>query len=125
MKRTILTLLSAVALSLCGSAAENPNVAADNSGKNVRDRYQKTLTPGDQSEAQQDRKMTQMIRRAIMKEKSLSMTAKNVKIVTANGRVTLRGPVKTAEEKKKINALAQAAAGQTPVADQLEIKTVR
>ena len=57
-----------------------------------------------------------------MKDKSLTMTAKNVKIITAQGKVTLRGPVNSAEEKTKINDLAKAAAGQVPVDNQLEVK---
>ena len=60
-----------------------------------------------------------------MKDKSLTMTAKNVKIITAEGKVTLRGPVNTAEEKTKINELAKAAAGQVPVDNQLEVKAAK
>ena len=95
---------------------------ADNSAKNERDRNHKTLTPADQSGTPEDRKLTQTIRQAVVKEKSLSMTAKNVKIITAEGKVTLRGPVNTADEKTKIDELAKAAAGKTPVDNQLEVK---
>ena len=122
MKRTILTLASVLALPMWVLAADDKKNDADNTGKNERDRDHKTLTPGDQSETPEDRKLTQAIRQAVMKDKSLTMTAKNVKIITANGKVTLRGPVNTAEEKTKINDLAKVAAGQVPVDNQLEVK---
>ena len=122
MKQTILTLISAAALPLWAIAADEVKKDADNSAKNERDRDSKTLTPGDQSGTPEDRKLTQSIRQAVMKDKSLTMTAKNVKIITANGKVTLRGPVNTAEEKTKINDLAKGAAGTVPVDNQLEVK---
>lgn len=126
MKTTNRTLTLAVILilPLWASAAEE-NKAPDNTGKNERDRDNKTLTPGDQSGKPEDIKLTQTIRQAVMKEKSLTMTAKNVKIITAAGKVTLRGPVNTEEEKAKINDLAKAAAGQVPVDNQLEVKTAK
>ena len=123
MKTTILTLASVIALPVWAFAADDKNNDADNSAKNERDRNQQTLTPGDQSETEEDRKLTQAIRQAVMKEDSLTMTAKNVKIITAQGKVTLRGPVNSAEEKTKINDLAKAAAGKVPVDNQLEVKT--
>jgi osmotically-inducible protein OsmY len=123
MKTTILTLASVIALPVWAFAADDKNTDADNSAKNERDRNQQTLTPGDQSETEEDRKMTQAIRQAVMKDDSLTMTAKNVKIITAQGKVTLRGPVNSAEEKTKINDLAKAAAGKVPVDNQLEVKT--
>ncbi|MEI6713868.1 MAG: BON domain-containing protein [Verrucomicrobiota bacterium] len=98
---------------------------ADNSAKNERDRDDKTLTPGDQSEKPEDLKLTQAIRQAIMKDKVLSITAKNIKIITASGRVTLRGPVNNADEKLKIHNLAKGAAGQVPVDNQLEVKAAK
>ena len=122
MKRTILILASALALPIWALAADEAKKDADNTGKNERDRDKKTLTPGDQSGTPEDRKLTQSIRQAVMKEKSLTMTAQNVKIITTGGKVTLRGPVNTAEEKTKINDLAKAAAGTVPVDNQLEVK---
>lgn len=125
MKRTILTLASILALPVWAFAADDKKNDADNTGRNERDRDHKTLTPGDQSGTPEDRKLTQAIRQAVMKDKSLTMTAKNVKIITADGKVTLRGPVNTAEEKTKINDLAKAAAGQVPVDNQLEVKAAK
>ena len=123
MKRIILILASAIALPIWAVAADEAKKDVDNTDKNERDRDHKTLTPSDQSGTPEDRKLTQSIRQAVMKDKSLTMTAKNVKIITADGKVTLRGPVNTAEEKTKINDLAKAAAGTVPVDNQLEVKT--
>lgn len=110
------------ALSLAAVAADEKKSDADNTGKNERDRSGQTKTPGDQSNAPEDVKITQSIRQAVIKDKSLTMTAKNVKIITAGGQVTLRGPVNSAEEKMKIEKLAKAAAGDAKVDNQLEVK---
>ena len=123
MKRTILLLTAAMAMPLGALAADEARKDVDNTEKNERDRDHKTLTPGDQSGTPEDRKLTQAIRQAVVKDKSLTLTAKNVKIITADGKVTLRGPVNTAGEKTKINELAKAAAGKIPVDNQLEVKT--
>lgn len=94
----------------------------DNTKKNERDRSGETKTSGDQSNSPEDVKITAAIRRAIVRDHSLSMTAKNVKIITANGVVTLRGPVKSGAEKAKIVELAQSAAGNAKIDSQLEVK---
>lgn len=96
-------------------------MAPDNTGRNVRDRSGVTLTPGDQSESKADRALTKQIRQAVVADKSLSTTAKNIKIITVNGVVTLRGPVKSSQEKANIEAKAKHLAGTTKVDNQLEI----
>lgn len=96
--------------------------APDNTGRNVRDRSGATLTPGDQSESQADRTLTQQIRKAVVADKSLSTMAKNIKIITVNGVVTLRGPVKNPHEKQTIEAKAQQIAGVNNIDNQLEVK---
>lgn len=98
------------------------NMVPDNTDVNVRDRRGETLTPGDQSESVVDRSLTQRIRQAIMADESLSTTAKDVKIITINGVVTLRGPVHSLQEKGSIAATAQHIAGTNNVDNQLEIK---
>jgi len=103
-------------------AEDNSSPAADNSARNERDRGGQTQTSGDQSNSSADIKTTAAIRRAIMHESALSATAKNVKIITENGAVTLRGPVMNAEEKSKIVELAKTHAGNAKVEDQLEVK---
>jgi osmotically-inducible protein OsmY len=125
MKRTTLIVASILSLPIWAFADDTKKKDADNTAKNERDRDSKTLTPGDQSGKPEDIKLTQAIRQAVMREKSLTMTAKNVKIITTDGKVTLRGPVNTAEEKTKINDLAKAAAGTVPVDNQLEVKAAK
>jgi len=98
-----------------------PNAAPDNTSVNTRDRSSAALTPMDQGGSVADRKITQQIRQDLMSDKSLSFTAKNVKVITINGKVTLRGPVKSSGEKAKIAALAQRISGVTNVDNQLEI----
>jgi len=76
----------------------------------------------DQKENQTDLQITQRIRKAVVGDGSLSFTAKNVKIITANGKVTLRGPVKSDEERGAIEAAAVRVAGAGNVDDQIEVK---
>ncbi len=125
MKRTILSLLCISALTVAAYAEDKDTAgqpAVDNTAKNARDKSNETLTSGDQSNSPEDIKITAAIRRAIVADKSLTMTAKNVKIITADGKVTLRGPVKTDAEKMKIAELATKEAGQTTIDNQLEVK---
>ncbi len=123
MKRTLLVLACVSALSLAAFAADNEKAKPDNTATNERDRSGETQTSGDQSNSKDDVNTTAAIRRAVVKDDSLSATAKNVKIITANGTVTLRGPVKTDAEKAKIAKLAQSAAGNAKINNQLEVKT--
>jgi len=101
--------------------APSATTAPDNTGRNVQDRSGATLTPGDQSESEADRTLTQKVRQAVMADESLSTTAHNIKIITTNGAVTLRGPVNSAKEKATIDAKAQQIAGATKVDNQLAI----
>jgi len=96
-------------------------VEPDNSGRNVRDRDEQNKTAGDQSESEADRTISQNIRQAITADDSLSTNGKNVKIITIDGTVTLRGPVKSDKEKSTIGAKAQQIAGVKNVDNQLEI----
>ena len=123
MKRITLSFLCLSAFALSAIAQEG--TAADNTAKNKRDRSGETQTSGDQSNNSEDIKLSAAIRKAVVGDKSLSATAKNVKIITANDVVTLRGPVNTAEEKTKIEQLAQSAAGNAKIDNQLEVKASR
>jgi hyperosmotically inducible periplasmic protein len=89
---------------------------------NKRDTNSAALTPMDQNNNQTDLKITQQIRQAVMGDGSLSFTAKNVKIITQNGKVTLRGPVNSAQERDAIDAAARKVAGSAQVDNQLEVK---
>ena len=99
------------------------SVAPDNSAVNVRDRNPNAMTAGEQSSAKSDVELTRAIRQAIVKDDSLSMLAHNVKIVAANGAVTLRGPVNSEQERVAIASKAQAIAGPNKVDNQLEVKS--
>jgi len=94
---------------------------ADNTRVNERDRASPALTPMDQGESQADRDMTQSIRKAVIADDSLSFTAKNVKIITRDGRVVLRGTVNNAREKATIEKSAKELAGAKKVTNELEV----
>jgi hyperosmotically inducible protein len=122
MKRTLVAVVCLSALTLAAFAADEDKTKVDNTATNQRDRSGETKTSGDQSNNSADLKITQAIRQALMKDDGLSTTAKNIKVITANGQVTLRGPVKTAQEKAKIDQIAKSAAGGAKIDDQLDIK---
>ncbi len=96
--------------------------APDNTKKNKRDRSKGEPTADQQKENTSDREITRKIRRALMSDKSLSTYAHNVKIITQHGSVTLKGPVRSEEEKKTVEAKAVEVAGQSNVKNELEIK---
>jgi hyperosmotically inducible protein len=127
MKTIIVLLFSTLLVVACSkNRSENKQVSQtavepDNSGRNVRDRDDQNKTTGDQSENEADRTITQNIRRAVTADDSLSTNAKNVKIITNNGTVTLRGPVKSEKEKAEIEAKAKQVAGVKGVDNQLEV----
>jgi len=122
MKRTLLALTCLSAFSLAVVADDNEKTKSDNTATNERDRSGETKTSGDQSNSSADLKTTQAIRQALIKDGELSTTAKNIKVITANGQVTLRGPVKTAQEKAKVDQIARSAAGGAQIDDQLDVK---
>lgn len=95
----------------------------DNSEMNVRDKSNVTATPQDQSNSAGDRKLLSLVRRNIVHEKSLSMSAHNIKIMTSDGVVTLRGPVKNKEEKVKLEKVTLDTPGVKSIDDQLDVKT--
>jgi hyperosmotically inducible protein len=121
MKRILLSL-ACLSVVISAALAADDKTKADNTAINERDRSGENQTSVDQSNNSADLKITQAIRQALMKDSKLSMTAKNIKVITNNGRVTLRGPVKTAQEKTKIDQLARSAAGGAKIDDQLDVK---
>lgn len=104
------------------SSAAAMSVPADNSGVNERDRSSQATTPFDQPNDEADIKLAAAVRRAIVKDKSLSMSAHNVKLVAAGGVVTLRGPVDSDAEKASVEAAVQGVAGVSRVDNQLDVK---
>jgi len=101
---------------------------ADNTGINKRDASPKELTADQQGETKQDREITQKIRQAVVNEKSLSTDAHNVKIITVGGMVTLKGPVRSEEEKRVIEEKAAQVAGNDKIKNEIGIapkKTIK
>ena len=84
---------------------------ADNTKMNQRDRNQNEPTADQQKENTPDRELAQQVRRALVKDKSLSTYAHNIKVIAQNGVVTLKGPVRSDEEKQAIEAKAAEIAG--------------
>ncbi len=93
----------------------------DNTEINARDRDGATMTPQTQSNETGDVELLSAIRQEIVEEDTLSTTAHNIKIVTNNGAVTLRGPVNSAAEKSKVESLVQEVAGVASVDNQLDV----
>jgi hyperosmotically inducible periplasmic protein len=125
LKRLVLAFVFSGVLLGTGAAAmaqDATPVAPDNSAVNARDRDTGAMTAGQQSNVKSDVELTRKIRRAVVADRSLSVMAHNVKIVSANGSVILRGPVKTEEEKSIIASKAGAIAGADKVDNQLEVK---
>jgi hyperosmotically inducible periplasmic protein len=100
--------------------AEASSVEPTNTAVNVRDRAGNAKTPIDQNENQADINLTATIRKRVVGTE-MSTDAHNVKIISQDGRVTLRGPVKSPEEKAQIEAIAQDVAGKDKVESQLEV----
>ncbi len=96
--------------------------AADNTKMNQRDRSMDKPTAEQQRENRSDREITKQIRQSIMKDKSLSTYAHNVKIISQNGQVTLKGPVRSEDEKRAVETKAAEVAGQDKVSSELNIK---
>jgi hyperosmotically inducible periplasmic protein len=120
MKKQLLILAS---LCVLLTACEKNHNNAYNTARNVRDRNGQTMTPADQSESQEDLAITQKIRSGLMDDDSLSTNAKNVKIITVNGVVTLRGPVNSEKEKNDVAKIAKSVKGVRSIDNQLEIVT--
>jgi osmotically-inducible protein OsmY len=94
----------------------------DNTRVNKQDRSSTAVTADQQKNDHNDRYLTQQIRKAVMADKSLSTYAHNVKIVSQQGIVTLKGPVRSDDEKRSIVAKAEQIAGPGKVTDQLSVK---
>lgn len=111
---TLVALLS----SALASIAQTP---ADNTKVNTRDRAKGAVTADQQKDNAADRTLTQQIRKALMQDKSLSSYAHNVKVIAQGGQVTLKGPVRSEEEKKSVESKAIEVAGAGRVTNQMSI----
>jgi len=96
---------------------------AYNTKVNQRDRNQSEPTADQQKENPNDRQLAQQIRRALVKDKSLSTNAHNIKIVAQNGMVTLKGPVNSDSEKQAVESKAAQIAGADKVSSDIEVRS--
>src|SRR6201994_4870790 len=104
-------------------AAASDATTADNTKQNSSEQNKNTETAEKQSNSKDDLALTQKIRQAIMKDGSLSMNGKNVKIIAQDGKVSLKGPVDSQQERDNIAAKADEIAGKDKVDNQLEVKS--
>jgi hyperosmotically inducible periplasmic protein len=105
-----------------GQDTSTEQAAPDNTKINQRDKNKAEPTADQQKENRPDREITRQIRRSIVQDKNLSTYAHNVKIISQNGMVTLKGPVRSDEEKAAVEAKAAEVAGKDKVTSQLEVK---
>lgn len=105
-----------------GTSQSSPNADADNTRMNKRDRDGAAVLPMEQGNSAGDIKITQVIRQAVVSDSAMSFNAKNVKIITKDGHVVLRGTVNTQAERTAIEAKAKAAAGVVDVQNLIDVK---
>lgn len=132
MKATICATLVAFAVTLPAISTASPQTAppsasstghaADNTAVNARDRSGDTPTSSSQSNDASDVKLAAAVRRSLTKDSSLSTSAHNVKVMASGGAVTLRGPVKSDDEKSRVESIARGVSGVSQVTNELEIK---
>lgn len=122
-KPTLIALALCAALPAFAVDSGVAPTAPDNTQINKRDQDASTLTPMDQARGtRRDVELTRRIRQLVVKEKDLSSDARNVKIITLQGKTTLRGPVDSALEKTKLGNLAARVVGMGSVTNELEVK---
>jgi hyperosmotically inducible protein len=113
-------IVSSLGIGLC--MVSGFGQAPDNTKINKRDRAKSQPTADQAKNAQTDREIMQKIRRAVVGDKSLSTYGHNVKIISEHGKVTLKGPVRSEEESKNIEAKAIEVAGAGNVTNMLAVK---
>jgi hyperosmotically inducible protein len=124
MKLKLVTGALAVGMA-CLAQQSPPKTQPDNTKVNQRDRSKAENTADQAKNNTSDRDIMQKIRKSIMDDKSLSTNAHNVKVIAKNGKVTLKGPVESQEEKQKIEQVATEVAGAGNVTDEITIKAAR
>jgi osmotically-inducible protein OsmY len=117
----VLIFLLSILPTISAQSSPTGSTASDNSSINQRDRNSSEPTADQQKENNSDLQMTQQIRQALVKDKSLSSYGHNIKVIAQNGKVTLKGPVHTEQEKNTIISKAAAIAGQSNVTDEIDV----
>jgi hyperosmotically inducible periplasmic protein len=121
-KVVLIILFCIAAVISYGQTPDTSTPKPDNTKVNKRDRNAGEVTADQQKANATDQDLTRRIRQSIMSDKSLSTYAHNIKIISQNGTVTLKGPVKSDDEKKAVMAKAVAVAGTEKVTDQISVK---
>jgi len=119
--RHVVATVALVGALLAPAFSAGAQTAPDNTKTNQQDRAKGAATADQQKENASDREITQKIRQAVMDDKSLSTYAHNVKVIAQDGQVTLKGPVRSEDEKKTIEAKAVEVAGDGHVSNQITI----
>jgi hyperosmotically inducible periplasmic protein len=117
----IVSIGTVLAITVPIYAFQDQPAKTDNTKMNKRDRKEGAVTADQQKMNAADRELTQNVRKAIMDDKSLSTYAHNVKVVSRDGMVTLKGPVRSAEEKQTVEAKAVEVAGAGKVTNNLTV----
>jgi hyperosmotically inducible periplasmic protein len=120
---TKLALLSCLGFAVAQQepAGTPASVPPDNTKVNQQDRNDQRPTADQQKENGSDRQVTQQIRRALVKDKSLSTYAHNVKVIAQGGMITLKGPVRSEQEKQAVEAKAAEIAGADKVKSEISV----
>jgi hyperosmotically inducible periplasmic protein len=111
--------LGVASLIFCAALASTPALQEPDNTKANKD--QSSPTADQQKMNPADRELTQKIRKSIHEDKSLSTYGHNIKVIAQNGKVTLRGPVRSEDEKNNLQAKAVAVAGEGNVMNELEV----
>ena len=119
--RHVVATVALVGALLAPAFSAEAQTAPDNTKTNQQDRAKGAATADQQKENASDREITQKIRQAVMDDKSLSTYAHNVKVIAQDGQVTLKGPVRSENEKKTVEAKAVEVAGAGHVSNQITI----
>lgn len=114
-------LLTTTAMVSAQQTGQQPPTPSDNTKVNERDRSDNQLTADQQKDNPSDRQLTQQIRRPIVQDNSLSTYAHNIKVISQNGKVTLKGPVPSEDEKRTLEAKANEIAGKDNVVSELSV----
>jgi hypothetical protein len=123
-----LTSPSLTSPSLTSPSPSSPSSAAreqnpDNTETNRPGNTSTAARADQQGQSAQDRELARKIRRAVVTDKSLSTYAHNVKIIAQNGVVTLKGPVRSEEERSAVKAKAVQIAGADSVKDEMSVRS--
>jgi osmotically-inducible protein OsmY len=117
----ILSVFLSILPTVTAQSSQSGSTAPDNTTVNDRDRTASEPSADQQKENSSDREMSRQIRQSLVKDKSLSTYAQNVKIITQDGKVTLKGPVHSQEEKNAVISKAAAIAGQSNITDEVSV----